>query len=465
MPDVAFITLGCKVNQCDTAELAAAFRRRGFRVVAATGPADVYIVNSCAVTARSEAKSRQAARQCARRSPGALTVLFGCYPAVAPGAAAGVAGVGLAVGLPERERLVDLVAGALGLPGGDAAAGEGAEEGAFGPRLAWGGWEGRTRAIVKVQEGCVEFCSYCVVPRARGGLRSRPVDEVVAEVAEVVGRGCREVVLCGTHLGAYGREWAAVRDGAGVRDEAGGGALLLLLRRVSGVAGPARVRLSSVEPMDASEDLIRAVATWPRLCRHLHLPLQSGSDRILALMGRRYTAGGVLRLVELARRLEPDIGLTTDIMVGFPGEGEADFRATLDVARAAGFSRIHVFPYSPRPGTRAERLPGRVPAGVRAARCRGLAALGASLALEFHRRFVGRDVEVLVEGRGRGGAAAGLTTSYVRCVFSGTGAGAGEGAGGLAGRLVNVRVSGASVAGVTGVGGTPGAPGKQGCRY
>ncbi len=429
MRRVAFHTLGCKVNQYDGEAMLALFRRRGYQAVDFDEAADVYVINTCTVTHEGDRKSRQLIRRARRRNPEAVVVVAGCYPQTAPGEVAGIPGVDVVLGNHDRGRVVDL-----------------AEEARFaGPvnavddifrvrefeELAIEGFEGRTRAAHKIQEGCQEFCTYCVIPYARGRVRSRRPENVRSEVERLAGAGFREVVLTGIHLGAYGRDLPEKPCLADV------------LRLIHDVPGIARIRISSLEPMDLDEGLLEAMAALPKVCHHLHLPLQSGSDAVLARMRRRYTAAGFRELAARARAAMPDLGLTTDVMAGFPGETEDDHARTLAFLEEIGFSRLHVFPFSPRSGTPAARFPDAVPAPVKERRVRELIALGDRLALAAHRRLVGRTVRVLVEEDGAAGSwLEGYTGDYVRVRF--------RGGGELMNRVALVRVLSADAGGVAG---------------
>jgi threonylcarbamoyladenosine tRNA methylthiotransferase MtaB len=264
--------------------------------------------------------------------------------------------------------------------------------------------------VVKVQEGCEQRCTYCVIPLARGPSRSRPPEEVVDEVAGLVRAGFKEVVLTGIHLGAWGADLEGGRRG-----------LADLVRKAAAVPGLVRLRLSSIEPMDITEELIELVAADPRVCRHLHVPLQSGSDEVLRRMNRNYTAAEYLAVVERVRAKVPLLGLTTDVMVGFPGETDRDFARTVDVVERARFSRLHVFRFSPRPGTPAAAMPGRVDQAVSRARSRKLIDLGRRLGREFRAGLVGRTMGVLIEKTGSGGTRGeGFTDNYVRVSVRGS---------------------------------------------
>lgn len=397
MPSVAVLTLGCKVNRYDSQALMEAFQREGFDVVPFNSKADVYVVNTCAVTSRSGSKSRQAVRRAAKRNPGAVVVVTGCYSQVEASLVAEIPGVSVVSGTGNRREVVTLAKRVLGGEKPPLVVVEGSWEWEEMPVTAH---QGRARAFVKVQDGCEQFCSYCIVPYARGPVRSRPLEDVLKEVVRLVDSGYREVVLSGVHLGLYS------------------GGLAGLVRSVAAAPGLGRVRLSSVEPQEVDGDLLEAMASSDRVCRHLHIPLQSGSDQILYLMNRGYTAREYLCVVGKARDALPGLGLTADVMVGFPGEGEEEFLETIDVVKQAAFSRLHVFRYSERPGTVASSLPGRVSPGVREERAGRLSRLGRTLSEGFHRQLVGKEIEVLVEEES-GGMLKGYSSSYVRVLFPG----------------------------------------------
>ncbi len=368
-PIVALATLGCKVNQAETEDLARRFSAAGWTIAGFDDPADAYILNSCTVTHVADRKGRQLLRQARRRAPAALVAVTGCYATTDGASLAALDGVDLVIPNNRKAGLVALVSARLGA----------------GDRLAAGPARAhtRTRAFVKVQDGCDHFCAYCIVPFARGKPVSTPVDDVVARVRSLTKEGYREVVLTGVHLGLYQIDGAALAD---------------LVRVVLQRTPIERLRLSSIEPQDFAADLLDL---WddPRLCPHLHLPLQSGSDAVLRRMGRRYTAAGFAALVERARSAIPGLAVTADIIAGLPGEGEEEHCQSLEFARAMGFARMHVFPYSPRKGTRAAAMDGQVPPEVRLARARELTALSALQERAFAASQVGKVVDVLWEQR------------------------------------------------------------------
>jgi len=388
-------SLGCRLNQSERESLAIQFAAAGCDVVADPALADVCVVNTCAVTAEAERKSRHRARALARVNPQARVALVGCYATLEPERCAALPGVSWVVPNLDKEQTVEIVTASSSLAPGAP----------LRPSHLWR--EGltplRTRAFVKVQDGCDNHCTYCVVRLLRGPARSRPMADVVAEVRSLVEAGCQEVVLTGVNLGSYGRD----------RDLPGG--LRSLVEVLLSHTDLPRLRLSSLEPWDLNESFFRL---WEngRLCRQLHLPLQAGCDATLRRMGRRVSTAEFARLVELARAVVPDMAVTTDVIVGFPGEDESAFRASYDFVVEMEFARLHVFRYSPRPGTAALRLPDAVPGEIRDARARVVRELGARQAFRFRRRFVGWEMAVLWERRRRGHLWAGLTDNYLQVV-------------------------------------------------
>jgi len=378
-------SLGCRLNRSEIEKMARQFVATGCAVVAEPARAEVCVVNTCAVTAQAERKSRRSVRALARANPEARIAAVGCYATLAPSHCCALPGVAWVVPNAEKKHVVGRVISALPSQNG---------EGACLAPL-------HTRAFVKIQDGCDNHCTYCIVRLLRGPSRSRSVDGIVAEVQVLVEAGCQEAVLTGVNLGSYGRD---LGDSNG---------LYALVETLLTHTDLPRLRLSSLEPWDVDEAFFDL---WenPRLCRQLHLPLQSGSDETLRRMGRRVTTAEFSRLVDAARAVAPDIAVTTDVIVGFPGEDESAFRASCNFVTGVRFARLHVFPYSPRPGTAARRLPGQVARRVRRERARAMRELGARQASRFCRRFVGREMSVLWERRRRGGLWSGLTDNYLR---------------------------------------------------
>ncbi len=403
---VAIATLGCKVNQYDSAALASLFSRRGYQVVDFAEPADIYIINTCTVTHIGDRKSRQLIRRAAKNNPDALIVVTGCYAQVSPEEVAAVPGVDLVLGTREKGRIVDLIESAGGRNGPrvavqDACAAKEFEE---LPAPALGE---RVRAFLKIQEGCSNYCTYCIVPYARGPLKSRRPENILAEARCLIAAGYKEIVVTGIQTGAYGRDLPEEID------------LARLLVSLVKLPGLVRLRLSSVEPLDFTPSLIAVVAAQEKICRHLHIPLQSADNTVLQKMNRHYTAEYFRELIATIRRNIPEVAITTDVLVGFPGETEEQFASTYLFVQEMAFSRLHVFKYSPRKGTPAAKMPNQVPAPVKEERSRRMIALGEALAGAFAARFLGRQVEVLAEEPSREfpGCYEGLTGHYLRVAF------------------------------------------------
>ena len=394
---MALATLGCKVNQAETEDLAARFARSGFLRVDFHDRADVYVLNTCAVTHIADRKSRLLLRQARRANPDALVVATGCYAQVSPEAVAEL-GVDLVVGNPDKARLVELALAARPV-------------GACPPLTPT---RARTRAFLKVQDGCDNHCTYCLVPTARGPQRSEPLAAVLAEARARAAEGYHELVLTGVHVGAYGRDLPFDGDGRPLN-------LAGLLRRLLAETDLDRIRLSSIEPEDVTPELL---SLWPgsrgRLCRHFHLPLQSGSDSVLKRMGRRYSATEYAGLVDRIRQAAPGAAISGDVIVGFPGESEREHEESLAFVRSVGFAGLHVFKYSPRSGTPAARLPGRVPPAIAKQRSEAMQAAAALSAARFRDSFLGERLDVLYEGRvPRNGLWTGLTDNYIRVYVRG----------------------------------------------
>ena len=382
---VAIHTLGCKVNQYESQAMEELLQARGHTLVPFDEEADAYLINSCTVTAVSDKKSRQAVRQVRRRAPEALIALCGCYPQISPDQAAQL-GADLVGGTGDRVAFLDKLEA---LARDQEAGGEVLLDDPFRRMdfevLPAGGLAGRTRAMLKVEDGCTNFCTYCIIPYARGRVRSLPLDQAAAEAARLAGEGYRELVVTGIELSGYGR------------DLPGRPSLAQLIQTVCRAAPGLRVRLGSLEPRTVTEDFCRTLADLPNLCPHFHLSLQSGCDATLARMGRKYTADDYAQTVERLKRWFDRPAVTTDLIVGFPGETEEEFAASLDLVRRCGLARVHVFPYSRRQGTPAAAMPDQVPNAVKAARAhRAGEALG-QLHTTWLAGWVGQRVDVLFE--------------------------------------------------------------------
>jgi threonylcarbamoyladenosine tRNA methylthiotransferase MtaB len=397
-------SLGCKLNQSELESLACQFMQAGHTVVDTVREADLCVLNTCAVTHTAVGKSRRAIRRLRRTNSDARLAVTGCYAQMWPQEIRELGSVDLVVGNEDKEHLVERAEKELGIKG----QGSGRAWVLFSDSRLPIPWA-RTRAFVKVQDGCDNHCTYCIVRVARGRQRSRPQRDVLAEAEARVAAGYQEVVLTGVHIGAYGRDSGHQRDGS----------LWTLVEAILMRTNVRRLRLSSIEPWDLDPACLRL---WEdsRLCRHLHLPLQSGCDATLQRMGRNYTAGQFAALLEAAREAIPDVAITTDVMVGFPGESEAEFNESLRFVEAVGFARTHVFKYSARPGTLAATMPAQVSPLVKKARSRAVAEVGRRSAEAFRRAFLGRTLEVLWEGQTKGSELgqkalwSGLTDNYLR---------------------------------------------------
>ena len=395
MPTVEIETHGCKLNTADSQQLAAEFLRAGFSIRGrddAVTP-DVFILNSCTVTHVADKKARQSISAAKRRYPNALTVMTGCYPERAANETANLNSVDMVLGNARKPELVETVADRLGAVLTPCAEGRDV--------IPPAALLGRTRASVKIQEGCDQVCAYCIVPKVRGRERSVSVEEIVDQVRRLEVAGCREVVFTGTQLGHYGFDLEDSVD------------LTFLLRSVLAMTEMPRIRVSSLQPPEIDDRLLElwVAEVEGRLCPHFHVPLQSGSDGILRRMRRTYTSDEFLRKVELLRSRVKDCGITTDVIAGFPGETDEDHERSVSVMRAAEFSDAHVFPYSARPGTSANHFDEQLEPGIKAERAAVLREISAASALRFRDAMIGEVRSVLWEGR-RGRA--GLTDNYVK---------------------------------------------------
>lgn len=390
-------TTGCRLNQSEVEALARQFRQAGHTIVHAADEADLCVVNTCAVTREAARSSRNLIRRLNRDNAQAAIVATGCYAHLSPDAVGALPGVSQVVDNAHKDRLVPLV---LRMDPADPVFDR--EPLAREPSA---GALGRTRAFVKAQDGCNNRCTFCITTVARGAGRSRPVAEIVREIQALVDAGYHEAVLTGVHLGSYGHDR---------RDREG---LPTLVRAILDDTGMSRLRLSSLEPWDLAPGFFRL---WenPRLCRHLHLPLQSGCDTTLKRMARRTSQAAFSDLVAAARDAIPDLAISTDIITGFPGETDAEFEDSLAFVRAMDFMKLHVFRYSQRAGTAAARMPGQVPNDVKKARSARMLALSDEGAQRFYHRFVGREMAVLWEhitgASDDGYFNAGLTDNYIR---------------------------------------------------
>ena len=386
---VAVDTLGCKLNQAEAEFLARQLAEAGHKLVSLVDEADVYILNTCTVTQTADSKSRHLLRAAHRRNPDALLVATGCYAQRVPQELAQVEGVSLVVGNDEKPHLLRLLQEVNCLSNSTAIQADSATN--YHPAF-------RTRAFIKIQDGCSSFCAYCIVPLVRGREHSLPVESAVAEVSRRVADGYQEVVLTGTEVGSYHYNGVSLQG---------------LLENILAETDITRLRLSSLQPQEIFPELI---GLWrdQRLCPHFHLSLQSGSDAVLKRMKRHYCVSDYQGAVSLIRALVPGVAITTDIIVGFPGETEKEFEESYELCRQLQFARIHVFSYSRRSGTEATRLPGQISDPVKKERSRGMLALAEESAQNFRRQFSGKVMPVLWEKQSAGGVWSGLTDNYIK---------------------------------------------------
>lgn len=403
MAKIAFYTLGCKVNQADTASMENLFLRSGHQLVSFDGEADVYIINTCVVTNTGQRKSRQTIHRAIRKNPNALIVVTGCYPQTAAEEVKAIAGVDMIIGNQDRAQIVQLVEERLAHRQTDTldAVHKLTASTAF-EEMAAGDITDKTRAFLKIQEGCNQFCTYCIIPYARGPLRSRSLESIRTETQRLISAGFKEIVLIGIHLGCYGKE---NHDGPTLYDA---------VKTVLDVPGVQRLRLGSLESVEVEPRLLTLMQEDARFCRHLHLPLQSGCDEVLQAMHRPYTTAKFKTLLADIKTNVPDIAITTDVIVGFPGETEADFETTCKFAESCGFSKMHIFPFSARKGTPAEKFAGAVTEAVKKERADILGRVDETMHKTFLQAMVGQTAEVLFEQPAGEDYFEGLTGNYQR---------------------------------------------------
>ena len=403
MAKIAFYTLGCKVNQADTASMENLFLRSGHQLVSFDGEADVYIINTCVVTNTGQRKSRQTIHRAIRKNPNALIVVTGCYPQTAAEEVKAIAGVDMIIGNQDRAQIVQLVEERLAHRQTDTldAVHKLTASTAF-EEMAAGDITDKTRAFLKIQEGCNQFCTYCIIPYARGPLRSRSLESIRTETQRLISAGFKEIVLIGIHLGCYGKENP---DGPTLYDA---------VKTVLDVPGVQRLRLGSLESVEVEPRLLTLMQEDARFCRHLHLPLQSGCDKTLQAMHRPYTTAKFKTLLADIKTKVSDIAITTDVIVGFPGETEADFETTCKFAESCGFSKMHIFPFSARKGTPAEKFTGAVTEAVKKERADILGRIDETMHKAFLQAMVGQNAEVLFEQPAGEDYFEGLTGNYQR---------------------------------------------------
>lgn len=404
---VAFHTLGCKVNQHDSAIMAALFQDAGYEVVDFNDLADVYVVNTCTVTHLSDRKSRQMIRHAARENPAATIVVCGCYAQTAKAELEALDEVDLIIGTNERHKVVEAVE-TFRQDHVKTAYMADDEELFYYEDLPHERVSGMTRAYVKIQEGCDQFCAYCAIPYARGPLRSRSEQDTIDEINMLVERGYKEVILTGIHIGAYGR---------GVKDETCD--LTGLCRRILDETAIERLRIGSLEGIEVTDALIEMIANDERMAKHLHLPLQSGCDKTLSAMRRPYDTEQFREMMRRIRGKVPNIAITTDLMVGFPGETDEDFKESLVFCNDIAFSAMHIFKYSMRSGTPAAAMPDQIDPQIKERRAKQMADVAQKNKLDYELRFVGQTLRILVEEQTKDGLWTGHSSNYLLVTFPG----------------------------------------------
>ena len=397
MKKAASFALGCKVNQYESEAIAELFAEKGYEIVGIDEEADVYVINTCTVTNFGDKKSRQLIRKVKRQNENAIVAVVGCYAQTAPKELMEIAGVNLVIGTKDRAQIVEMVEQYDRANGVENHVSDIMKERVFEP-LSIQKLANRTRAYLKIQDGCSQYCSYCIIPYA---IRSREPQEVVAEVKRLAENGFKEVVLTGIHVASYGKDR---------RDTS----LLDILKQVHEVEGIERIRFSSIEPNVVTEEFAQTMAALPKVCDHFHLSLQSGCDKTLKEMNRKYDTEKYRQAAATLRKYLPKVALTTDIIVGFPGETEEDFRESYAFAEEIGFAKIHVFPYSPKRGTPAAARKDQLLNAVKSERSHTLIQLSDRMAADFLADAVGTDAEVLYERAVGEGIYEGHTTNYMK---------------------------------------------------
>lgn len=402
MKRVAFHTLGCKVNQYETEAMEELFQKNGYSIVGEEEKADIYVINTCTVTNLSDRKSRQFIRKSKKINNESLVAVVGCYSQVSPEEVEKIEGVDVIIGTSERNQIVQLC---------ERAKKSSEKINVVRSIKTYKEFEkinideikSKTRAFLKIQDGCNQFCSYCIIPYARGPIRSREYQDIEKEAEKLAIAGFKEIVLTGIHVASYGKD---------LKRES----LREVIEKISKIEGIQRIRLSSVEPNLIDDEFMKTMTSSKNVCDHFHLSLQSGSDSVLSRMNRKYTTEEFMEKVEIIRKYMPQAGITTDIIVGFPGETDEEFNETMNFVKAVGFSRIHVFKYSPRKGTPAASMDGQIHGDVKSKRSEELIKLGEELAIAFNSKFNHKKLAVLFEEKtkGKSNVYEGYTTNYIR---------------------------------------------------
>mgnify|MGYP000969128512 CR=1 FL=1 len=421
MKKVAFYTLGCKVNQYETEALIGIFEKEGYDVVDFNEVADVYVINTCTVTSLGDRKSRQIIRRAKKTNENSIVVVTGCYAQTASEEVAGIEGVNLVLGTKDRNKIIDYIKEIEEDRKTINAVGDIMKAREF-EEMSVDTYKDRTRAYLKIQEGCSQFCAYCIIPYARGPIRSRQPQNIIDEVRKLADSGFKEIVLTGIHVASYGKDLKNT-------------SLLDIIEKVHEIEGIERIRLGSIEPTTITEEFVSRVKNLEKLCPHYHISLQSGCDETLKRMNRKYDTAKFREVVRRLRDNIKDVAITTDIMVGFPGETEEEFNQSYKFVDEISFAHAHIFKYSRRKGTPAAQFANQVPPQIKEERSKMLIELSARKTLEYNKSFEGRIMPVLYEQEDTEGYIEGLTPNYIRVKVRGDE--------GLKGKIADTRLTAA----------------------
>lgn len=401
MKKVSFLTLGCKVNQYETEAMMELFKDRDYKISNIEEICDIYIINTCTVTNLSDRKSRQFISKARKINPDAIIAVVGCYSQVSSEEIAKLEGVDVIVGTNNRSKIVEYCEEAKNT-GSLVNRVENIKTNKVFEKLSISNQNHMTRAYIKIQEGCSQFCSFCIIPMARGPIRSRDIEDIYDEAVSLANNGYKEIILTGIHVASYGLDFKT------------GISLIDVIEKISSIDLVKRIRLSSLEPRIIDEDFLSRAKSTNKFCDHFHLSLQSGSDRILKLMNRKYDSKIYKEKVDLIRETFPDAGITTDIIVGFPGETEDDFKDTLKFVEDIGFSKVHVFKYSQRAGTKAAEMENQIDGNIKKDRSDALINKSNNLTMKILESFIGKELEVLFEDKNQGEILNGYSRNYLR---------------------------------------------------
>lgn len=409
---VRFVTLGCKVNQYETNAMAQKFLEKGYQIIEEITPEnedikpDICIINTCTVTNMSDRKSRQMLRRMKEKNPSTIVVAVGCYAQVAKKELAKITEIDLVLGNNEKVEIVKHVEEYINNHINNVELDDvmySKEFSDFGDVT----YTEKTRAVIKIQDGCDRFCSYCIIPYARGRVRSRKPESIISEITQIASKGIKEVVITGIHIASYGKDFAMSKD-----DKLANYRLIDLLEEINEIQGIQRIRLGSIEPLLITEEFVERLKKLEKICHHFHLSLQSGCDETLKRMNRRYTTEQFKEIVRLLRNAYSDVNLTTDIIVGFPGETDEEFNKTYQFLKEIKFYKMHVFKYSPRKGTKASVMLNQINGDIKEERSKKLIELSDRNEIEYNNSYIGKNVEVLFEEE-KDGMYKGHTQNYI----------------------------------------------------